>query len=317
MNNLTERYIGAVCSYFTILKKKKVQKDLEETLEREASHYENEEDMLLDFGHPKSVALGYGYRPFTPFSFHPKIISRVEKYIYGISGIYLFLSTFYYLYQFKVLPFQSTNTVVSSLSSSNFFTMILSKPIPVMLLIALFSLLALFILNNNSDESYKNIQWDLETLQSLPHPSHYPNHLAETVLMIIFGLFFFLFTLFFSREVILFIQHSSYQMIHLMIYFFQPFIMIILFDYFIDMTKKIYTRRYIVYTTIINLFILLSLSIFIIKSDFLKDYLLPSQISIEYSMVNFFIIGALVLIYLISFYKLVRNLRSYLLLFKK
>ena len=61
--------------------------------------------------------------------------------------------------------------------------------------------------------------------------------------MIIFIAFFICYGFFFSSDIIIKIQHESYQMIHMMTYFFQPFIMIIIFDYFIDMTKKIYTKK--------------------------------------------------------------------------
>ena len=134
--------------------------------------------------------------------------------------------------------------------------------------------------------------------------------------MIIFTIFFIFYSIFFSRDIIIQIQHESYQMIHLMTYFFQPFIMIIFVDYIIDITKKIYTKKYLKYSTLINLFTLISLTIFVVNSGFLHDYLLPLNININYTFVNFFIIGALIMIYTISLYKLLRNLKSYRSLFR-
>ena len=103
----------------------------------------------------------------------------------------------------------------------------------------------------------------------------------------------------------------------MMTYFFQPFIMIIIFDYFIDMTKKIYTKKYLRYSSFINLFTIISLSIFVINSQFLNNYLLPYHLNFEYLLVNAFIIIALCFIYFISLYKLFRNIKSYRSLFKK
>ena len=125
--------------------------------------------------------------------------------------------------------------------------------------------------------------------------------------MIIFIIFFICYGIFFSSDMIIQIQHESYQMIHMMTYFFQPFIMIIIFDYFIDMTKKIYTKKYLKYNFLINLFTIVSLSIFVINSQFLSDYLLPMTY-FQYILVNTFIILALFFIYSISLYKLIRNI---------
>ncbi|MCD8029193.1 MAG: hypothetical protein LUF02_11190, partial [Erysipelotrichaceae bacterium] len=112
------------------------------------------------------------------------------------------------------------------------------------------------------------------------------------------------------------IQNESYQMIHLMTNFFQPYIMIILMDFFIDMMKHIYTKNYIKYSTIINAFTFIALTIFVVNSNFLDDYLLPFNYSLGYNLVNFFIIGALILIYSFTLYKLIRNIRVYLFSFR-
>ena len=106
-------------------------------------------------------------------------------------------------------------------------------------------------------------------------------------------------------------------MIHLMTYFFQPFIMIIYLDYIIDLTKKKYTKKYLKYSSVINLFTIVALITFIVNSEYLQYYLLPLNITFSYFLVNFFIIGAISIILFISLYKLLRNIKSYRSLFKK
>ncbi|WP_028042680.1 hypothetical protein [Candidatus Stoquefichus massiliensis] len=318
MNDLLERYLGAVCSYFLGLKKHRVYSDLKSQIQASAHQYDDLEDLLVSYGHPRSVALSYGYRPFIQHIFNPKIVAFIERIVFFVSGIYLFFSTLYYLEQFNCLPFQSTHHVVSTLNMSTISTWLLSHPFHVMGGIAVISVISLIVLDRKKSVCQEiNLDWSLEKLYELPHQSHYPSHIAETMLMMIFSLFFICYAIFFSRDIIIQIQHESYQMIHLMTYFFQPFIMIIFFDYVIDMTKKIYTKKYLKYSTLINLFTLISLTIFVVNSTFLQDYLLPLHISIEYTLVNIFIISALIMIYIISLYKLIRNLRSYRSLFRK
>lgn len=93
--------------------------------------------------------------------------------------------------------------------------------------------------------------------------------------------------------------------------------MMILIDYIIDMTKKLYTKKYIKYSLAVHLFTLSSLTLFVINSHFLSDYLLPMDMNMNYTLVNIFIIGALLMIYSLSLYKLVRNIKSYRSLFRK
>lgn len=318
MNDLLERYIGAVCSYFIGFKKIKVYHDLKKQIQASAHQYDDLEELLANYGHPRSVALTYGYRPFTQHIYNPKVVLFIERLTFIISGIYLFFSTLYYLQQLNCLPFQSTEHVAATLNMSTLLTWLLSHPLIVMISISLIAIILLIILDHTHPvQQIIDSSWSLEKLSDLPHQSHYPSHICETCLMIIFTIYFVIYSLFFSRDIIMFIQHESYQMIHIMTYFFQPFIMIIYVDYVIDMTKKIYTKKYLKYSTAINLFTLLSLSIFVFKSGFLKDYLLPLNINFDYTMVNVFIIGALVVIYIISLYKLIRNVKSYFSLFRK
>lgn len=317
MNDLLERYLGAVCSYFLGLKKSIVYKDLKKQIQSSVHQYDDLEDLLVSYGHPRSVALSYGYRPFLQHIYNPKVVNFIEKIVFFVSGIYLFFSTLYYLQQLNCLPFQSTKNVAATLNMSNIVTWLLSHPFMVMGSIAVISYLCLILLDQKKPVNQEiNPCWTLQQLYDLPHQSHYPSHMAETILMLIFSCFFLIYSLFFSSDIILRIQHESYQMIHLMTYFFQPFIMIIFVDYVIDMTKKIYTKKYLKYSTFINVFTLASLTIFVLKSEFLKDYLLPFHINLDYIIVNIFVLTALSIIYIISLYKLLRNLKSYRCLFR-
>lgn len=318
MNDLLERYLGAVCSYFYGNKKKKVYNDLKKQLQSLASQYDDLEKLLIKFGHPKSVALSYGYRSFLNHSFNREIVSKVEKRLFIISGIYLFFSTLYYLHQFNCLPFFSTHEVVSTLDQSGFITWTLSHPFLIMIIIFVCSFISLIIEDKrNPATQQEELTWTIKQLNRLPHQSHYPDHLINTYLFIGFIIYFSIYGFVFSSPLITIVQNSSYQMIHLMTYFFQPFILMVIVDYGIDMSKKIYTKKYLYYSSIINLFIFISLTIFIINSSFLKNYLLPFDFDGYYILINVLILLALVFIYFIVLYKLIRNFKSYTSLFKK
>lgn len=63
MNDLLERYLGAVCSYFFGQKRQYVYHDLKQQISQSVHQYEDMEDLLISYGHPLSVAYSYGYRP--------------------------------------------------------------------------------------------------------------------------------------------------------------------------------------------------------------------------------------------------------------
>ena len=318
MNNLLERYLSAVCSYFIGSKRKAIYKDLKAQLQTSAKRYDNLEDLLIEYGHPRSLALSYGYRPLISHIYNPKVVNLIEKTVFSLSFIYLFFSTLYYLQQLNCLPFLSTQQIASTLNDSTFFTWILLHPIIIMGGIFIISILGLIFLDyKNSLEQEHDLQWDLKTLYKLAPPSHYPHHVVETLFIIVLTIFFAFFSLFFTSHKILEIQHASSKMIHLMTYFFQPFVMIIYLDYIIDLTKKKYTKKHLKYSSFINLFIIIALITFIINSQFLQYYLLPLNITFSYILADFFIVGAICIILFISLYKLLRNLKSYRSLFKK
>lgn len=317
MNDLLERYLGAVCVYFVTPMRKYVYNDLKSQILNSLHQYNDLEELLLSYGHPRSVALGYGYRPITQHKFNKQVVNVVEKTIINLSGVYLFFSTLYYLQQLNCLPFQQTQHVVAAIDSSNLITWLLSHPIFVLTTFAITSLIALMLL----DYKYKipqelELPWTKEELYALPHQSYYPKHTTETIIMIIFTIFFVSYHVFFARDVIYQIQHESYQMIHIMTYFFQPFMMFIYFNYVIDMSKKLYSKNYLKFSSTLDLFIIVSLSVFIINSKFLKDYLLPLQ-DFNYIFIDIFIIGAIIMLYTVSIYKLICNLKAYKWIFKE
>ncbi len=318
MNDLLERYLSAVCSYFIGTKRKKVYNDLKKQILASASHYDELERTLVRYGHPRSVALSYGYRPLITHYFNPKYVSLFQRLLASISFLYLFFSTIYYLQQLNCLPFQNTQNIASTVNMSTTITWILSHPMAVLgsLLLIASCILIIFDMKYPVNQQ-SNVQWDKERLSNLPHPSHYACHYVESIIIFIFCIFFIFYGIFFTSSTILEIQNSSLQMIHLMTYFFNPFIMIILLDYAIDLTKKKFSRKYLKYTSLINLFTVVSLTFFVINSQFLKSYLLPFTVSFNYAMADIFIVSALLMIYAISLYKLIRNLKAYRCLLRK
>lgn len=317
MNDLLERYLSAVCVYFVTPIRKYVYNDLKKQILNSLHQYNDLEDLLLSYGHPRSIALSYGYRPITQHKFNKQIVSLVERTVITLSGIYLLFSTLYYLQQLNCLPFQQTKHVVAAIDSSNLITWLLSHPIFVLTSFAVTSFIILLIL----DYKYKipqelELSWTKKDLCALPHPSYYPKHINETIIMFIFTIFFVSYHVFFSRDVIYQIQHESYQMIHIMTYFFQPFMMFIYLNYIIDMSKRLYSKVYLKLSSILDLFIITSLTIFVINSQFLKDYLLPLQ-NIDYIFIDVFIIGAIIMLYTGSLYKLICNLKAYKWIFKE
>lgn len=315
MNDLLERYLGAVCTYFFGRKRKKVYYDLKTTIQSLTFQYDDMEEVLIKYGHPRSVAYSYGYRPFLLHKFNKDIVNKVEKRLFLLTSFYLFLSTLYYLYQFNCIPF-FTHTV--SIDNSTIIGMILNKPFFILGTIFICNLIYLFIADRrNPINQDTDLKWTIEELYQLPHPSQYPKRIVETYLMIGFIIFFCIYGFIFSTPIINEAQHSSYTMIHLMRDFFQPFILIVIFDYVLDLTKDRYTKKYLTNSSLVNLFIFISLTVFIINSSFLKDYLLPMQFHFQYVLINSLILIALIYIYLIVFFKLIRNIKYYRALYKK
>lgn len=319
MNDLLERYLQAVCSYFSFNKRNIVYDDLKEKITNSINNNNGDfESVIISYGHPLSVAYSYGYRPVVYHTFNKNIVVKTEKLLGSILGVYLFFSTVYYLYIFDCLPLFNNNNNITSISDNNISTWILSHPTYTFVFIILLGILFLVFNDFRDPTSQKrDLSWDLNKLYKLPSAKSYSDHSTITYMIIAFIIYFIFYTLVFSNPLILEIQHNTFKMIHLMFYFFEPFILMISFDCFIDMNKKVYTQRYLTYSIIINTFIFMALTVFIISSSFLDNYLLAFGFNIRYDFINILIVIGIILIYTIIVYKLYRNVIAYRSLFNK
>ena len=311
MNDLLERYLAAVCTYFMGSKKESVYKDLKQQL-IQLSKEEDLEEILIHYGHPLSIAYSYGYRPYISHIFNPKVTQIVEKSMFSLAFIYLFFATIFSLQQLNCLPIPPIpvgNHIIPWILNHSTITML-----AIMIIASL--LLILFDYKYSINQTH-DLTWNKEQLYALPHPSRYPLHYSETIIMMVFLLFFLCFYIYFYSQTIMQIQNTTYQMIHLLTSFFQPFVMMMILDYIVDMTKKMYSKKYLRYSTFINIFIFIAIIIFIINSHYLQDYLLPVNTLHHYITINCFIITAICFITFISLYKILRNIKHYYSLYKK
>ena len=314
MNDLLERYLAAVCSYFIGPQKETVYQTLKTEMKKSAKHYDDLEDLIIQYGHPRSVALSYGYRPYITHIYNQKIISKVQKYMFALILIYLIFSTLFSFHKLDYLPFLPKYYMTNH--NHVIILWILSHPTVIIISIIVASLLLIMTLNKKYPvtQSY-DLVWNHETVAQLPHPSRYPSHMIETILIITFSMFFLVFYIYSST--ILRVQNATYQMIHLLNELFQPFVIMILLDCIVDLTKRTYSKQYLKYSSFMNIFVLVALTFFIIRSNYLSDFLLPMEGIFHYIMINFLIFTAIVFIAIISLYKLIRNLKYHYSLFKK
>ena len=316
MNDLLERYLAAVCSYFIGPQKEIVYQTLKTEMKKSAKHYDDLEDLIIQYGHPRSVALSYGYRPYITHIYNQKIISKVQKYMFALILIYLIFSTLFSFHKLDYLPFLPKYYMTNH--NHVIILWILSHPTVIIISIIVASLLLIMTLNKKYPvtQSY-DLVWNHETVAQLPHPSRYPSHMIETILIITFSMFFLVFYIYFHSSTILRVQNATYQMIHLLNELFQPFVIMILLDCIVDLTKRTYSKQYLKYSSFMNIFVLVALTFFIIRSNYLNDFLLPMEGIFHYIMINFLIFTAIVFIAIISLYKLIRNLKYHYSLFKK
>ncbi|MCD8027163.1 MAG: hypothetical protein LUF02_00525, partial [Erysipelotrichaceae bacterium] len=192
MNEIIEKYIYAVCSYFKVKKKKKIYYELKEDIEESLDSYNSIEDLLVSYGYPRSIALQYGYRPFIQHHFNPKIVNRIEKYLFIISSIYLFACSIFYLDQFNCLPITQYREIATTHS------WILTHPIVVLVILGILSIIALIVLDKRYSVSQEmDYYFNKDTLVKLPCSSLYPNHGGEIIFMVVFSIFFLLYGIFF------------------------------------------------------------------------------------------------------------------------
>ena len=239
-----------------------------------------------------------------------------EKLYFTFSFLYLFTSALFYLNELNCISFVKNLNTSAILPS--YIIWILSNPVIVLLMIALITYIIFLLCDKKNPVSQDyDLKWTKEDLFRLPHPSHYPDHLIDINIIIFFSVFFLVFTVFFNTDFVIEAQNLTQRMIHILVKFFQPFMTITILVHLLDMTKKLYSKKYLKYSIFINLFTFSTLTMFTINSNFLHDYLLPIRFNNFYIIVNTFIIGALLLLYFISMYKIVKNLRYYKYLYKK
>lgn len=305
MNDLLERYLAAVCCYFRGSKKKRVYNDLKKTIQSITSKHNEIENVLIDLGHPLSIAYDYGYKPFLIHHFNHKIISKVEKSFLICLFFYFILSNIFSLSLFHIftIPFISQSSFLLSIYNQSFFFLII---------LFIIHLLYLYF----QDKKYPRIQdqeiiWNKEKLEQLPPLSYYPNHIFDYYFIFIFSIFFLFYIIIFSTSLINKVQNTSYTMIYLMRDFFNPFFSIIFFLYFFDLSKKTYSKKYLLYRSLFYLVIFLSLSFFLLITSFLKDYLLPWEMNYYYLFINLLILIIIVFIYFIVFINLIKTIKYY------
>ena len=317
MDSLIERYVYAVGSYFHGRHRDHICQQIRSDIEHMNTIENDTEKVILSFGHPKSLAYSYGYRDFSQHVYNPRILNNIKTFFYGSSVIYLFLSILTNLYRLNSLPFQ-TSIQTDLLKRCHLLFSFFSYPFLVIVLLGLFSIVVLFLFDYKYPvEQTYHLTFTKKELYELPSINHYSHRDFETCITILFALYFFIYTLFFHQDIIMKIQNESYQMIHLMINFFQPYILMIFIEYIYDMSKRTYSKRLLRYSHLNNFIVFISISFFIYKSHFLSEYLLTSSTNIYYVMINFFIIFSFIFIYFMLLYKILRGIKARYTLIKK
>ncbi len=318
MNDLIERYVKAVCAFFIGKKQTYVYNDLKDQLSSCASDYEELEDKLIEYGHPRSMAYNYGYKPFTQHIFNQKKVHEFERAFFSVSFIYLFLSTLYYLQQLNALPFINSNKTGEYFKAIPLIHWILTYPIFVLSCVTIIIFL-LFLIQDKKESVTQlyDLKWTSKELEQLAHPSTYPNHNTDLKILIVFSVFFVVYCLLFSSNAIFQINPLSFSLVDLISNFFQPFMMTIFLTYVLDLTKKHYSRRYLKYCIFICFITIVGLSVFVVNTQFMSNYLLSSSEGIQYLIINIFNIIAVILLYLVSVYKFIMSIKYYKHLYKK
>ena len=299
--DIKKNYIASVSSYFHLNNKVKIEEALSKLMDECVDHYENVEDMLVSFGHPKSVAYTYGYRPLL-VSFTPrhKILKTFEYIFFFLLDFYLILCSIYYMYVFGYLP---SLTIFNILYTHSFLLILIQEPFLTMCSISITILMILCLIDTTKPLGKENLTWNKEKLYQLPSYKVYTYHKHETFFMGIFILFFFLFALFYIfRGLSHFHTHFNVRMIY---YFLQSYIALIILSYILDLSKRIYDRKYLISSLISQIITLAALNFAVWQSDFLQHFLYP--IKNGFLANNVFLILAVLAIEGICFFKIVKN----------
>ena len=110
---------------------------------------------------------------------------------------------------------------------------------------------------------------------------------------------------------------KKFSLVDLISNFFQPFMMTIFLTYILDLTKKRYSRRYLKYCVFICFITIIGLSVFIVNTHFMSNFLLSNINGSVYDIINAFNIMAFGLLYLVAIYKFISSVKFYKDLYKK
>lgn len=304
MDILTKNYLAYVCSYFHLRKKIQVRKELSQELKQCAHRYKNTEDLLLHYGHPKSVAYTMGYRPLISRSFDPELVNRFTYTLLLLFDIFLLISSFVYLDAFGYIPNISLYTLVVNHPTVSLF---FQHPLFTLgVLICLFLIIFVIADMSQKNEITEDLSWNEEKLHAMPNYHTYSHHLYESLFMVVFVVFFIVFGLFFIANFVHY-NRSAYNQIRLIFYFVQPYVGIIFLSFLVDLTKRNYEKNYLILSFITNLLTFIPVNIAFLRSHFLTDFMLPIAQRSANSVINTFVIMAVGMIEFIIIFKLIKN----------
>lgn len=304
METIQKNYLAYVCSYFHLGKKIQVRKELTQEMADHLHEYDSVEDMLIHFGHPKSLAYTMGYRPILTHQFHPDLQNAFTYTLMILFDLFLLLSSYLYLAAFGYI---NAPTLFAKIVNHQYLSLLFEHPFVASCI--LFSLvIALFVIRDNirKDKVEEDLSWNKEKLYAIPSYRTYSHHLYETILMGIMTLFFIAFGGFFISNVVSY-NTSAHATIDVIFYFIQPYVAIIYLSYFLDLTKRNYTKGYLILSFITNLLTFIPVNIAVIQSKFLTDFMLPVRERSANSVINTFVVSAVILIEVIIIFKLIKN----------
>lgn len=299
--DLKKNYIASVSSYFHLNNKLKIEEKLSQLMDECIDHYESEEDMLISFGHPKSIAYTYGYRPllisFTP---HHKIIKTFEYIFFFLLDFYLILCSAYYMYVFGYMP---SFKIFKLIYSHSILLVLIQEPFLTMCSISIIILMILCLIDTTKPLGKEDLTWNAEKLHALPSYKVYTYHKHETFFMGLFIAFFFLFALFYIFNGLGF--HHAHINVRMIYYFLQSYIALIILSYILDLSKRIYDKKYLISSLISQIVTIVSLNYAVYQSHFLQHFLYP--IKNGFLINNVFLILAVLAIEGICLFKIIKN----------
>lgn len=304
MDTISKNYLAYVCSYFHLKKKIQVRKELTTEMKEHLHEYDSVEDMLIHFGHPKSVAYTMGYRPILTHQFHPDLLNAFTYTLMILFDVFLLLASYMYLAAFGYI---GTSTLFTKIINHKYLSLLFEHPF-ISACTIFCVLIAFFVIRDatRKDKVEEDLSWDKEKLYAIPSYRTYSHHLYETILMVIMTIFFIVFGGFFVSNVVSY-NTRAHATIDIIFYFLQPYIAIIFLSYFLDLTKRNYTKGYLILSFITNLLTFIPVNIAVIQSKFLTDFMLPVKQRSANSVINTFVVSAVILIEVIIVFKIIKN----------